>query len=130
MEIDGHALAALAGLSIMAFGVGVLIDAFRLRARGIRVPGVIVGGTGGNESYTPIFRFTTLDGRQVEVGSFYGQTTPPQPGERITVVYDPENVRKARILTNGQDGTVAGFFLIGFGLLFVILPVLGALDAI
>ena len=48
--------------------------------------------------YTPIFRYRTLEGQEVEVSGNL-RTNPPQfkVGQTIEVLYDPENPSKARI---------------------------------
>ncbi|WP_433499728.1 DUF3592 domain-containing protein [Sphaerimonospora sp. CA-214678] len=78
----------------------------------------------------PVFRFTTLEGHEVEVTSRFGEADPPQPGDRVTILYDPRKRRKARIDAGGQDGSAMGRILIGLGLLLTALGVLSALDIV
>jgi len=51
-----------------------------------------------SSGYTPVFRFRTLEGQEVEVSGNL-RTNPPQfqVGQTIEVLYDPENPQKARI---------------------------------
>lgn len=51
-----------------------------------------------NSDYTPVFRFRTFQGQEVEVSGNL-RTNPPQfqVGQTIDVLYDPENPQKARI---------------------------------
>ena len=51
-----------------------------------------------SSGYTPVFRFRTLQGQEVEVSGNI-RTNPPQfkVGQTIDVLYDPENPQKARI---------------------------------
>jgi len=51
-----------------------------------------------SNGYTPVFRFRTLQGQEVEVSGNI-RTNPPQfkVGQTIDVLYDPENPQKARI---------------------------------
>jgi hypothetical protein len=48
--------------------------------------------------YTPVFRFRTLQGQEVEVSGSL-RTNPPQfkVGQTIDVLYDPDKPQKARI---------------------------------
>lgn len=78
-------------------------------ARAQRAPGVVVGlgrgssmGSGPNDtmrrSFAPVFRFTTIDGREVEVRSSV-ESNPPtyRPGDQVTVLYDPAAPEKAKL---------------------------------
>jgi len=51
-----------------------------------------------SSGYTPVFRFRTFQGQEVEVSGNL-RTNPPQfqVGQTIDVLYDPENPQKARI---------------------------------
>lgn len=51
-----------------------------------------------SSGYTPVFRFRTLEGQDVEVSGNL-RSNPPQfqVGQTIDVLYDPENPQKARI---------------------------------
>jgi hypothetical protein len=52
----------------------------------------------GGGGYTPVFRFRTLQGQEVEVSGGL-RTNPPQfkVGQTIDVLYDPDKPQKARI---------------------------------
>lgn len=78
----------------------------------------------------PIFRFTTVEGDEVEVTSSYGEVSPPEPGESVTVLYDPDKPRRAHIDTSGQRGSAMGWALTALGLFLGALSVLTALDII
>ncbi|TMR20255.1 DUF3592 domain-containing protein [Nonomuraea turkmeniaca] len=122
------------GLVYLAYGTWLLISARRLRARGVRVPGVITGLVQSRDpdssTCKPIFRFTTLEGHEVEVTSKFGEASPPQPGDRVSILYDPQKLRHARIDTGGQRGSAMGRILTGFGLLLVTLSVLITLNIV
>jgi hypothetical protein len=65
---DSPGAIVLIGLTLVAFGGWLLISAWRIRARGVRVPGTVLGcnesaGDSGTPMYQPIFRFTTLEAR-------------------------------------------------------------------
>ncbi|MEV1001844.1 DUF3592 domain-containing protein [Nonomuraea sp. NPDC050202] len=122
------------GLAYLAWGIWLLISTRRLRARGVRVPGVITGLVRSRDpdssTSRPIFRFTTLEGHEVEATSKFGEADPPRPGDRVTILYDPQKLRHARIDTGGQRGSTLGQILTGAGLLFVTLSLLITLDII
>ncbi|MFG1944882.1 DUF3592 domain-containing protein [Nonomuraea sp. NPDC048826] len=116
------------GSANLAFGVWTLRRAQRFRDRGIRVSGLVTGlerssDPDSNACY-PVFRFTTRDGREVEITSRYGESKPPRPGDHVTVLYDPEKERNARIDTGGQDGSTIGMWVVGIGLFLITLGVL------
>ena len=52
----------------------------------------------GGGGYSPIFRFRTLEGQEIEAREKL-RTNPPQfkAGQTIDVLYDPDNPQKARI---------------------------------
>lgn len=51
-----------------------------------------------SSGYTPVFRFRTLEGQEVEISGNL-RSNPPQfqVGQTIDVLYDPDNPQKARI---------------------------------
>lgn len=122
------------GLAYLAGGAWMLISVRRLRARGVRVPGVIIGLVPSRDpdmhTFRPVFRFTTLEGHEVEVASKFGEAGPPRPGDRVTIIYDPQKVRHARIDTSGQRGSTWGWILTGSGLLLVTLGILSSLNIV
>jgi hypothetical protein len=83
------------GLLFCGAGLKELVDRIRLQRRGRRVPGVIVGRVDagahspGIASRSGVFRFTTVDGQEIEATSAVHSFPGPRPGRRITVVYDP-----------------------------------------
>ncbi|MFC5818696.1 DUF3592 domain-containing protein [Nonomuraea harbinensis] len=118
------------GLANLACGVWLLRRARRFRAHGVRVPGLVTGlersRDPDSKACYPVFRFTTRDGQEVEITSRYGESRPPRPGDRVTVLYDPAKQRNARIDTGGQDGSTMGKWVVGIGLFLI---TLGALTA-
>lgn len=118
------------GLGLLAWGIWDLRSVRKLRARGIRVPGVVVGSEMVENLERPVFRFTTIDGQEVEVTSAYGQAKPLKPGDRVTVRYDPENVQNAHICTRVQEGTAMGWVQVIFELVITAALVLEALGGI
>ncbi|SIS03901.1 DUF3592 domain-containing protein [Micromonospora avicenniae] len=76
----------------------------------------------------PIFRFTTVEGHEVEVTSSFGEGRPPQPADGITILYDPRKPHRAIINTSGQSGSSMGWILTALGLFLTTLSVLTALN--
>lgn len=105
-----------------------------MRARGVAVPGVVTGlvRSTDNDGHTfrPIFRFTTLQGHELELTSKYGEASPPRPGETVTILYDPQKPRHALIDTGGQRGSRMGWIVTVLGLFLAALSVLTALDVV
>jgi len=50
-------------------------------------------------SYAPVVRFTTSDGRDIEFHGRGGSETAFGQGDRVTVIYDPANPIRARIVS-------------------------------
>lgn len=50
-------------------------------------------------SFVPVVRFTTLEGREIEFHGRGGSGTSFAPGQRVTVIYDPTNPIRARIVS-------------------------------
>jgi hypothetical protein len=69
----------------------------RARHRLVRTTGVVVHlvdrmvADPGTKSRAPVFRFTTGDGRVVEVTSRTSTWPGPKIGKELTVVYDPQD---------------------------------------
>ncbi|WP_020542408.1 DUF3592 domain-containing protein [Nonomuraea coxensis] len=122
------------GSANLACGVWLLRRARRFRARGVRVPGMVIGlersRDPDSKACFPIFRFTTCVGQKVEITSRHGESRPPQPGDRVMVLYDPEKPRNARIDSGGQDGSAMGRWVVGIGLFLITLGVLTAFTII
>ena len=50
-------------------------------------------------SYAPVVRFTTGEGREIEFHGRGGSDTAFAEGDRVTVIYDPANPIRARIVS-------------------------------
>jgi hypothetical protein len=124
----------IVGLANLACGVWLLRGARRLRTLGIRASALVTGlrrsSDPDSNACFPIFRFTTREGQEVEITSLYGESKPPQPGDRVTILYDPENQRNARIDTGGQDGSTMGRIVMGIGIFLITLGALSAFNVI
>ena len=120
----------LVGAGWVIVGALFMINARRRRLRSVQVPGMVIGqkiGSGENGLvYFPSFRFTTIEGNEVEVTSSYGGGSAPQPGQNVTVLYDPRKPQRAKIDTPDQTGLAMGRILFGFGLVLTVLGVLTA----
>ncbi|MGN9907561.1 DUF3592 domain-containing protein [Phytohabitans sp. LJ34] len=94
------------------------------------VTGLVRSRDPDSPSVRPIFRFTTLEGHPVEVTSKYGETNPPQPGARVTILYAPEDSGRAVINSSGQRGSTMGWTFTALGLFLVTLGALSALNVL
>ena len=99
----------MVGLLFVAVGARIVQTARRFLRTAQRVPGVVTdlrcssGSSGSSGIWTPVLRFTTRDGRQVDTTAMYGTNPPPaRAGEQVTVLYDPE--RPARAALHGRLG--------------------------
>jgi len=109
-------IAVVAGL----IGVFVLWSAADLYTGGVRANGLVqeiresrrteqesvrlsdgrdVQRTVERTSFVPVVRFTTLEGREIEFHGRGGSGTSFAPGQRVTVIYDPTNPIRARIVS-------------------------------
>jgi len=97
----------------LVLGVGALIAAvvtlvltLRFVAGAERATGTVIDLSRETDSegavvFYPILRFTTAEGRTLEFRSSTGSSFPPQPGDRVEVLYDPDDP---------QDARLSGFF--------------------
>jgi hypothetical protein len=136
---DGFLLAAclclLAGAGSVILGALGLRDIWRLRHRGVRVPGVVVAfrqvTVGEGAAVRPVLRFRTRDGRDIETLSTMSRAPrrrKDHPGQRASVIYDPAD--PARAVAGGLSraaelpgilAIVAGSgFLTGFGVFLAV----------
>jgi len=111
--------ATIAGVAVV-LGIVALWSAVDLYSAGTRTEGTVlevretrrteqedVTRADGSEyrrnvervSYAPVVRFTTGDGRAIEFHGRGGSETALGPGDRVTVIYDPTNPIRARILS-------------------------------
>jgi hypothetical protein len=120
------------GVVWTAYGAWLLFSVRRHRSRSVQVPGVVTGLVRSRDpdspTSRPIFRFTTVEGHEVEVTSRSGEASPPQPGDSVTILYDRRKPRRAVIDTSGQRGSTLGWLLTGLGLVLLTMSVLSALD--
>ena len=113
-----RAFAAIAGAALV-IGVVVLWNTIALYAGGTRTEGAVLDiretrhteqeevTRDGREfrrdvervSYAPVVRFTTGDGRDIEFHGRGGSDTALAQGDRVTVIYDPANPIRARIVS-------------------------------
>lgn len=114
-----RAFALIAGAALV-IGIVALWNTVALYAGGTRTEGTVlevretrrteqeeVTRPNGSEyqrnvervSYAPVVRFTTGDGREIDVHGRGGGETAFGQGDRVTVVYDPANPIRARIVS-------------------------------
>lgn len=117
--IGERAFAVIAGAALV-IGIAALWNAADLYGGGTRTGGTVlevretrrteqeeVTRPDGSEyrrdvervSYAPVVRFTTADGREIEFHGRGGSDRGFTHGDRVTVVYDPANPIRARIVS-------------------------------
>jgi Protein of unknown function (DUF3592) len=117
--IGERAFAVIAGAALV-IGVAALWNTVELYSDGTRTEGTVlevretrrteqeeVARPDGGEyrrnveriSYAPVVRFTTGEGREIEFHGRGGSETAFAEGDRVTVVYDPANPIRARIVS-------------------------------
>jgi hypothetical protein len=119
------------GVLIAALGVrGLRADA-RFRRSGQAAEAEITGmrhewrGTPGDRSRISfaVLRFVLPDGRTVETQADFAMSWPPRHvGDRVTILYDPDNPARARISRGltGAAPTIMGAGLLVFGIVFAL----------
>lgn len=107
-----------------------LLKTWRARRRYVRVPGVIVGrrdargelGMGpATHSRAAIFRFTTVEGQEIEAESDVQSFPGPKPGKRVTVIYDPRDPYDAETTGRFAISTLALPVVMVVGVIVVVL---------
>lgn len=117
--VGERAFAVIAGAALV-IGVIVLWNTVELYNAGTRTEGTVleirrtqttedeyVTRSDGSEyrrtversSFAPVIRFTTGDGREIEFHGRGGSDTALAEGDRVTVIYDPDNPIRARIVS-------------------------------
>ena len=103
VEVEGSPLWGVAsGLLFGGIGVGLLVKTRRFLSRAVRVPGMVTGlrgsASGNGRSYFPRLTFRTHEGQEVHTESRFSQNPPPaQPGQSVTILYDPRDPNRARV---------------------------------
>lgn len=97
----------LSGLLFFAIGAGLTMRQRSLEKQGMEAPGVVVALHENYDSdgstYKPVVQFHTPGGQKVEFTSSYSSNPPAyEIGERVTVVYNPDEPSKAVIKGEGQ----------------------------
>jgi hypothetical protein len=118
----------VAGVLIVLWGAHSWWSTSRFVARALTAPGEVIelkvhhDSEDNSNTYSPVFRYTLPDGREITLESGM-RTYPPayDVGERVQVYYQPENVTDAKIV---------GFWslwgpAVALGLLGVLVTVLG-----
>ena len=123
------ALFALVGVAFWLAAACAWYRDRRLQAHGLRAHGKVIGvrevaDTEGFPQFLRVVRFTAAEGRTIE----FTDLVPTRErmrysvGESVPVVYDPENLHRARIDREGSRGIA---FLLLMGTIFVLLSCAG-----
>ena len=118
------------GVPLAAIGGLMLRQQIRLRRKGVRVMGTVTRTqeehTQGGVSYTPVVRFHTQAGKEIETATKVGT---PWKGRRVgtvvPVIYDPARPTLAQIDTPGGRGvlTVSGLVMFPGGVALVVVGI-------
>ncbi|MBL8063675.1 MAG: DUF3592 domain-containing protein [Anaerolineales bacterium] len=112
----------LVGLLLVAIAVFIFVRTRSFIASSQEVKGTILRNVYRSSSdgggYAPVFGFTTIDGRRVEVQDML-QSNPPQfrEGEVVNILYDPQEPGRARI-KKWSNLYFVPLLLSGMGLIF------------
>jgi hypothetical protein len=118
------------GVPLAVIGGLILRQQTRLRRKGVRVMGTVTRTQGstdaGGTSYTPVVRFHTQAGEEIETETGVG--TPwkgRQVGKVVPVIYDPARPTRAQIDTPGKRGvlTVSGLVMFPGGVALVVVGI-------
>jgi hypothetical protein len=89
----------------------------------VKTPGVVIAmerreSSEGGATFTPVFTFTDGVGLvHTQRSSFGSSTFSFEPGEKVTVLYDPATPKRSNI-DSFQTVWLGPLFIAGFGLLF------------
>jgi hypothetical protein len=92
------------GVLIIAWGANSWWSTSRFAARALSAPGEVIelkvhhDSEDNSNTYSPVFRYTLPNGRQITLESGV-RTYPPayQVGERVQVLYEPDDPAEAKI---------------------------------
>jgi hypothetical protein len=121
--VVGERAFGMIAVGALAIGFFAVWNAVDLYTNGLRAPGIVIemrqtrsieqaevrqpdGGERQRDveriSYAPVVRFTTQQGRGIEFHGRGGSNASFAEGERVTVIYDPANPSRVRILSVGD----------------------------
>lgn len=112
----------LVGLLLIAIAVFILMRTRSFISSSQEVKGTVVRNVYRSSSegggYAPVYSFTTIDGRPVEVEDKL-QSNPPQfrEGAAVDILYDPQNPSRARV-KKWMNLYFAPALLSGMGVIF------------
>jgi Protein of unknown function (DUF3592) len=91
------------GIGVVLLVVAAVVGVFTARfvASSERTVGTVIDlsrseDSEGSVTYSPVVRFT-VDGRTIQFTSSSGSSSPPSVGDRIEVLYDPDDPTDARL---------------------------------
>jgi len=134
--MQGPVFIILFGLVFFGIGAGLSYKYFNLQLNGKQTQGQVVGLSESCDddgcTYAPVVSFETRDGSTIYYRSNYFSGPPAyEVGERVTVIFDPENPEKAAIKGEGSvfriifmtvGGVIVIFGLYIFGRSMVNIP--------
>lgn len=119
-------LVGLFAVALLAAGLYVATDLWRLETSGLRAPGTVVrlkaesSSGDSSSSYHPVVRFRTDRNVTIEFKDSVG-TNPPsyRPGDEVTVLYRPDDPRRHAIIDRGPllNWAIPAVLLLGAALL-------------
>lgn len=119
------ALAAFV-LALLCFGFAWHIDdaVVQLEKNGLRADAVVTAiDRGAKNAKTPVVRFTTEDGAEIEAKCMFQMLFKRvETGDRVTVLYDPD-APETVMIDHGAWNREAVFFLIFGGCLLLVIAV-------
>ena len=103
----GPVFIILFGLVFFGVGAGLSYKYFTLQRNGEQTQGQVVGLSEQCDddgcAYAPVVSFKTRDGTETYYRSNYFSSPPAYDvGERVTVIFDPENPEKAAVKGEGS----------------------------
>ncbi|MGH3116925.1 MAG: DUF3592 domain-containing protein [Gaiellales bacterium] len=117
------------GVVFLVVAAVTLVLTLRFVAGAERATGTVIDlsretDSEGEVVFYPVVSFTTAEGRTLEFRSSSGSSFPPQPGDRVEVLYDPDDPKDARLsgffdlwglpIVFGFIGAVASFVSVVF----------------
>ena len=121
----GLVIFLIVGLLLLGGGFYTLFKVNHLIKTGVRTVGVVVGydyaSDSDGDTYYPIIRFSTIEGEVVQFTESFGSSSQAfDVGETVNILYDPQNVKGARI-NKWFRLWFLPTMLIGFGLLDIVI---------
>ena len=120
-------------VAFLALGFFFFFRTQRLIFKSHRATGVVIDlkrrhSSGRGPSFSPVVRFTALDGSEIEFVERWSHRPPRfQIGEEVLVLYNPKNFQKARVFTSNIEMYFTSWLFLGLGSVFLLVLVLIAI---